>query len=137
MSKSYSELMKFKTFEERFEYLHDKANIGSETFGHSRYSNQRFYASSEWKNFRRKVILRDNGCDLGIPDREIVGRIVIHHINPLTPEEVAIGSVSLMDMDNVICVSHNTHEAIHFGDKDLLPSDPIVRRPNDTCPWKS
>lgn len=137
MSRSYSELIKLKTFEERFEYLHNKAKIGEETFGHKRFRNQRFYSTTEWKNFRRKVILRDGGCDLGIPDREIVGRIVIHHINPLTPDEVARGAESLMDMENVICVSYNTHEAIHFGDSSLLQSDPIIRRPNDTCPWKS
>lgn len=134
--KSYSELSKIKTFEKRFEYLALHGIVGSETFGSNRFLNQNFYRSKEWKEARRIVIIRDNGCDLGIPDREIVDRIYIHHINPVTIDDVVNMNCSLFDPENLICVSHRTHEAIHYGDKSLLLLDETERKPNDTCPWK-
>lgn len=137
MNRSYSELVKLKTFEERFEYLKLSAKIGEETFGSERKLNQIFYGSAEWKAFRREAIIRDNGCDLGIDGREIGGKIEVHHINPISREDILNRSDSLWDLENVICVSSNTHKAIHYGDASLLPHDPIERRPNDTCPWKT
>jgi len=137
MNRSYSELIKLKTFEERFEYLKLSAKIGDETFGSERKLNQIFYGSPEWRAFRREAIIRDNGCDLGIEGREIGGRIEVHHINPISREDILNRADSLWDLENVICVSPNTHKAIHYGDGSLLPNDPIERRPNDTCPWKT
>lgn len=134
--RSYKDLIKLKTFEERFEYLKLSARIGEETFGFNRYLNQKFYSSSEWKRFRNKVILRDNGCDLAIEGRDIPTRIEIHHINPISIEDVENGSENLFDMENVICTSPLTHKAIHYGDASILPKDIIERKPNDTCPWK-
>lgn len=121
---------------ERFEYLRLSAIIGERTFGHNRYLNQDFYRSREWKRFRDQVIIRDGGCDLGMEDRIIPYRIEIHHINPITIEDIENNVDLLMDMDNVICVSPNTHKAIHYGDGSMLTKDPIERRPNDMCPWK-
>lgn len=135
--RSYTELIKLPTFEERFEYLKLSAKIGEETFGSERFLNQRFYGSIEWRNFRREAIIRDQGFDLGCEDHPIVGRIEVHHINPITSKDIEDRLDLLMDLDNVICVSSNTHKAIHYGDASLLPKDPIERRPNDTCPWKS
>lgn len=135
-SKSYSGLILLPTFKERFEYLNLSGKPGNETFGFDRYLNQRFYVSREWQQFRAKVISRDEGCDLGMPDRPIQGKVIIHHINPLTLEDFEEQSDALFDMDNVICVSHNTHNAIHYGDYSLIPKDPIERKPNDTCPWR-
>ena len=134
--KSYSGLILLPTFKERFEYLNLSGKPGNETFGFDRYLNQRFYVSREWQQFRAKVISRDEGCDLGMPDRPIQGKVIIHHINPLTLEDFEEQSDALFDMDNVICVSHNTHNAIHYGDFSLIPKDPIERKPNDTCPWR-
>ena len=135
-TRSYTELMKLKTFEERFEYLKLSAKVGIDTFGNDRYLNQVFYRSPEWKYFRRQMLMRDDGNDLGIEDHPIGGRIELHHINPLTVEQVQNRDPCLLDPENVICVSPNTHNAIHYGDASLLPHDPIERRPNDTCPWK-
>ena len=135
--RSYEGLIKIPTFEERFEYLKLSGRIGEATFGCDRFLNQTFYASPEWKRFRKAIIIRDNGCDLGVEGYEIYDRIIIHHINPITPEDIEERSSLLMDMDNVICVSFNTHEAIHFGDSSLLPKAPIQRYPNDMCPWLS
>lgn len=134
--RSYTGLIKLPTFEERFEYLRLSAKVAEKTFGYDRYLNQVFYRSPEWKAFRREVIIRDNGLDLGCEDHEIFDKIEIHHINPITVEDIENNSPMLMDMDNVICVSARTHKAIHYGDASLLPKDPIVRRPNDMCPWK-
>lgn len=135
--RSYEGLIKIPTFEERFEYLKLSGRIGETTFGSDRFLNQVFYNSPEWKRFRKAVIIRDNGCDLGVDGYEIYDRIIIHHINPITPEDIEERSSALMDMDNVICVSFNTHEAIHYGDASLLPKVPIERYPNDMCPWLS
>ena len=136
MSKSYHEMVKLKTFKERYEYLKLSGRIGNVTFGCDRYLNQVFYNSKEWKNFRNQIIIRDNGCDLGIDGRIITGKLLIHHINPITKKDILNRSDLLFDEDNVICVSHMTHEAIHYGDSSLLLEDYIPRRPNDTIPWR-
>lgn len=134
--RTYSELIKLKTFEERYRYLRLAGSVGEETFGWDRYFNQKFYSSQEWKRFRREIIIRDNGCDLGIEDREIDGLIMIHHIEPITVEDVVQRRACLLDPENAICVSRNTHNAIHYGDENLLVLQPIERTKNDTCPWR-
>ena len=135
--KSYSELITLPTFEERYHYLKLGGKVGEETFGFDRYLNQVFYSSAEWKRFRRDIIVRDLGCDLGIEDRVIGGNIFIHHINPIILADVHRRNLEvLLNPENVICVSHNTHNAIHYGDESLLTLAPIARRPNDTCPWR-
>jgi hypothetical protein len=136
MNKSYEELVKLKTFKERYRYLKLSGRVGEETFGCDRYLNQVFYRSKEWKDFRNKIIIRDNGCDLGIEGMEIHYKLLIHHINPITKRDILERSPMLMDENNVICVSHNTHEAIHYGDESLLIEEYVPRRPNDTCPWR-
>ena len=132
----YSELRKLNSFEERFEYLKLSAIVGETTFGFERYLNQKFYGSKEWKEFRREIIIRDDGFDLGIQDRPIFDRIEIHHINPISIEDFENKSMSLLDPENVICTSSLTHKAIHYGDINLLPKKYEERRPFDTCPWK-
>lgn len=134
--KTYSELILLPTFEERYRYLRLNGSVGSETFGGGRYLNQMFYHSSEWKNFRREVILRDNGCDLGIDSHRIVERIYIHHLNPISIEDIVNRNPKAIDLENAICVSFETHQAIHYGDESLLYLDYNERRPNDTCPWR-
>lgn len=136
MIRSYSALIKIPTFEERFEYLKLSSKVGESTFGYERYLNQVFYTSPEWRRFRDEVIIRDMGLDLGVEGHDIWGKIEIHHINPITVEDIEKRSSLLMDMDNVICTSSRTHKAIHYGDETLLPKDPVIRRPFDTCPWK-
>lgn len=134
--RTYSELIQLKTFEERFEYLKLDGIVGRETFGFDRYLNQIFYTSIEWKKFRRDIILRDNGCDLAIPGLDIVGKIFIHHLNPITKEDILNRTEYLMNPEFVVCSSKLTHDAIHYGDSDLLPKGPIERKRNDTCPWR-
>lgn len=134
--KSYSELIKIPTFEKRFEYLALHGTVGAETFGSRRIFNQDFYRSKEWKDARRIVILRDNACDLGIVGREIVDKIYIHHINPISMNDIVYSTKLLFDPENLICVSFRTHEAIHYGDKSLLLFEERERYANDTCPWK-
>lgn len=134
--KAYSELITLPTFEERFEYLQLKGTVGQETFGFDRYLNQILYNSKEWKYLRNEIIVRDNGCDLALEGFEIHGRILIHHINPITIDDVIKRREMVFDPENLICVTHNTHNAIHYGDKSLLITGPIKRRANDTCPWK-
>ena len=134
--KTYSELIELPTFEERYRYLRLKGIVGKDTFGFDRYLNQKFYRSAEWKRIRDQVIIRDNGCDLGIEDREIHGRILIHHMNPITDKDIYRLSDILLDPEYLISVSHTTHNAIHYGDEDLLVKAPIVRTKFDTCPWK-
>ncbi len=136
MNKSYEELVKLKTFKERYRYLKLNGRVGEETFGCDRYLNQVFYRSKEWKDFRNKIIIRDNGCDLGIDGMEIHSKLLIHHIVPITKRDILERSSLLMDENNVICVSHNTHEAIHYGDESLLIEEYVPRRPNDTIPWR-
>ena len=136
MIKTYSELITLPTFEERYRYLRLSASVGEETFGFDRYLNQVFYRSQKWKSIRNHIIIRDNGCDLGIEGREINGRIIIHHMNPLTLEDITRESEYLLDPEFLICTVHNTHNAIHYGDESLLIREPIVRTMNDTCPWR-
>lgn len=134
--RTYSELITLPTFEERFQYLKLGGRVGEDTFGHDRYLNQLFYTSDEWKAIRRKVIMRDNGCDLGMWDREIHGLIVIHHMNPITTEDIINRSEYLLNPEYLISTIDITHKAIHYGDESLLFTAPIERRPNDTCPWR-
>ena len=134
--RTYSELILLPTFEERYEYLKLGGAIGEETFGFDRYINQIFYRSKEWKKVRDLVIVRDNGCDLGISDREIYGRIYIHHMNPISLEDIERKSDLLLNPEYLITLTHNTHNAIHYGDRSLLVTAPIERLPNDTCPWR-
>ena len=134
--KTYSELIALPTFEERYEYLRLNGRVGEDTFGFDRYLNQNFYRSAEWRCIRDRVIVRDNGCDLAIDDRIIYGKILIHHMNPITDKDLFNLSDILLDPEYLICVSHNTHNSIHYGDGERLVKDPIVRTKNDTCPWK-
>lgn len=134
--KTYSELVRLPTFEERFEYLKLKGSVGKDTFGHDRYLNQVFYTSQEWRRLRDEIIIRDNGCDLGVEGREIGGKVYIHHLNPLGVNDILTHSEYLMNPEYLICTSFETHNAIHYGDINLLPRDPIERKRNDTCPWR-
>lgn len=134
--RTYSELITFPTFEERFEYLKLGGKVGEETFGFDRYLNQIFYKSPEWLEARDYVIIRDCGCDLGIEDREIKTRILVHHMNPIRKEDILKRSKFLFDPEYLICTIKSTHDAIHYGDNNLLTFAPIERRPNDTCPWR-
>jgi hypothetical protein len=133
--KTYSEMRSFKTFEERFEYLSLKGQVGTATFGFERWMNQAFYTSREWRHLRHSIILRDNGCDLGVDGFEIAERLIIHHINPMRPEDFEEGNPAILEPDNLITTTHTTHNAIHFGNKDLLRVPPPERRPGDTKLW--
>lgn len=134
--RTYSELILLPTFEERFKYLQLNGRVGDDTFGFDRYINQNFYRSAEWKRIRDQIIIRDNGCDLALEGYEIYGRILIHHMNPVTVKDVELSTEYLMNPEYLICVTHNTHNAIHYGDEKLLMKGPVVRTKNDTCPWK-
>lgn len=134
--KTYSELMMLPTFEERYDYLRLDGVVGNETFGYDRYLNQILYTSKEWRRFRNEILIRDNGCDLACPGFEIPARPIVHHINPITVEDVVNRHPKVFDPDNVITVSHNTHEAIHYGNETMLIIGPTERSANDTCPWK-
>lgn len=136
MNKSYSEVMQLKTFEERFEYLKLNGVVGKETFGYDRILNQVLYKKSKWRRKRNDIIIRDNGCDLGIEGREIYGPVLVHHINPITIEDILNDHPKVYDDENLICVTRNTHNAIHYSDESILVKDPIERTPNDTCPWR-
>lgn len=135
-SKSYSEMIRLPTFEERFKYLQLNGSVAVETFGFDRWINQALYGSNEWAQVRRKVIVRDNGCDLAHPDYKISGKILVHHINPISLEEIVNRDLCVFDLDNLVSTTHITHNAIHYGNESLLPKGPIERYPNDTCPWK-
>ena len=134
--RTYSELSKLKTFEDRFQYLRLDGIVGEETFGFYRYLNQILYQSDEWKRRRRDIIIRDNGCDLGFEGFEVHGRILIHHINPITVDDIVNRNPKVFDPENLILTSHNTHQAIHYGNEDLLIRAPIERSKNDTCLWR-
>ena len=134
--RTYSELITLPTFKERYEYLKLNGRVGEETFGFDRYLNQAFYKSEEWRAVRDYVIVRDNGCDLGIEGHEIFGKILIHHMNPISKRDILDHSDLLLNPEYLICTIKNTHDAIHFGDENLLIVAPIERRKNDTCPWK-
>lgn len=133
--KSYLELSRFETFEERFQYLSLRGQVGDATFGSRRFENQSFYTSSEWRKARNVVIIRDNGADLGIPGREIRNILYVHHINPLTIRDIETNSYALIDPDNLITVSHRTHNAIHYGDENQLEKMFVERTPGDTKDW--
>lgn len=132
----YSELKRLKTFKERYEYLRLGGRIGESTFGFERFLNQALYTSQRWKLLRHQIIVRDNGCDLGVEGYEIADKIIIHHMNPLTRDQMREPDESMFDPEYLICVSQRTHNAIHYGDANLLPQPIVERRPNDTCPWK-
>lgn len=134
--KNYRELIRLPSIEERYEYLRLGGKVGYETFGCNRYVNQEFYTSDEWRKFRREVIIRDNGCDLGISGFEVQKYIVIHHIVPITLDDILEMNPLVLSLDNAICCSRRTHRAIHYGDSSLLPKVPIERKPWDTIPWK-
>lgn len=134
--KTYSELATLPTFLERYKYLKLDGAVGKSTFGYDRYLNQILYSSDEWKSFRRDIILRDNGCDLGCEGFDVYSRITVHHIDPITVEDVVNRHPKVFDPENVITTSHNTHMAIHYGDEELLIIAPIERTKNDTCPWR-
>lgn len=134
--KTYSELSKLQTFEERYQYLRLGGSVGQETFGFDRYLNQVFYRSQKWKAVRDKVIIRDNACDLGIDGRDIYGRIIIHHMNPITIRDIERESAYLLDPEFLICTIHSTHNAIHYGDESMLITTYVERSKNDTCPWR-
>lgn len=134
--KTYSELITLPTFEERYRYLRLGGRVGEETFGFDRYLNQAFYKSDEWRSIRDYVIIRDNGCDLGIEGREIHGRILIHHMNPISIDDIVKRTKYLLDPEYLISTVKNTHDAIHYGDEGLLITVPRERTKNDTCPWR-
>lgn len=134
--KTYSELITFDTFEERYRYLKLDGKVGEATFGFDRWLNQKFYKDPEWLAIRDDVIIRDKGCDLGIPDREIRTKILVHHMNPISKDDILRRSKFLLDPEYLICTIKNTHDAIHYGDENLLITAPIERSMNDTCPWK-
>ena len=134
--KTYSEMIQLPTFLDRYRYLQIGGQVGKETFGFDRYLNQTLYRSTEWKRFRRDMILRDEGLDLACEGFEVIGKILLHHINPITIEDVVQRNPIIFDPENVICTSLNTHNAIHYGDESLLITGPIQRTKYDTCPWR-
>lgn len=135
--RTYSELSQLKTFEERFEYLSLNGRVGSETFGFDRHLNQTFYQSKEWKDTRDMVIVRDNGCDLGLDGNDVFGTIQVHHMNPIASDDVKHSSDFLLNPEYLITTSIDTHKAIHYGNKEYLNRNKVVeRKPNDHCPWK-
>lgn len=136
MFRCYTELIELRTLEERFEYLRLNGAVGEELFGYARYLNQEFYHGGEWRNVRDQVIIRDGGYDLGVPGWKIVGNIYVHHMNPVTKEQLLDNDPILLDPEYLISCSYNTHQAITWGQIELLPQPLIVRRPNDTVPWK-
>lgn len=134
--KTYSELITLPTFEERFRYLELDGQVGIETFGFDRYLNQKFYKLPEWQQVRNDVIVRDLGCDLGIEDREIFGRIIIHHINPISVDDIKNKEQWILNPEFLISTCKRTHDAIHYSDESILFAEPIERSPNDTIPWR-
>lgn len=136
MNRCYSEMIKLLTFKERFKYLKLSGYVGEITFGSNRYFNQRFYKSDRWKKTRREIVLRDDGCDLACQDRILYRNIFIHHINPITLDDILKERFCVFDPENLICCSFQTHNAIHYGDEGTTLSDPIIRTKNDTCPWR-
>lgn len=135
MSRSYSEMITFKTFDERYDYLRLRASVGEATFGFDRWLNQQFYRSTQWKHIRNTVIARDLGLDLGVEGYEIHDRISIHHMNPMTADQVEIGDPNILNPEYLVVTSHNTHNAIHYGDKSLISQGPIRRTSGDTTLW--
>lgn len=137
MIRTYSELKDISSFKERYKYLKLSGRVGEDTFGFDRYLNQVFYRSPEYRKIRRDVILRDNGCDLGLEGYEIHGKILVHHMNPITKTDILERSEYALNPEYLICVCHDTHNAIHYGDESLLPiEDIVIRKPNDQAPWR-
>lgn len=136
MVRTYSELIKIPTFLERFKYLKLNGSVGVDTFGFDRYLNQTFYRSYEWKRLRNDVIVRDMGCDLGLEGYDIFDKILVHHMNPIGPDDIIHRSDYLLDPEFLICTSKLTHDAIHYGNEQILYQDPVIRTPGDTCPWR-
>lgn len=134
--RTYDEMSKLKTHRERFEYLRLDGIVGQETFGFDRYLNQQFYKDEEWLRVRNDVIIRDEGCDLGVEGYEINSTILVHHMNPITAEDIINRVGHILDPQFLICTTKNTHKAIHYGDVNLLDGTPIERTPNDTVPWR-
>ena len=134
--RTYSELITLPTFEDRYRYLQLNGAVGKDTFGFDRYINQQFYRSKEWQRIRDEVIIRDNACDLGMEGYEIHWRIYVHHMNPIMVRDIQSNSDYLMNPEFLICTTHRTHNAIHYGDENLLARAPIERTKNDTCPWR-
>ena len=134
--RTYSELLKYDTLEDRFEYLKLNGTVGEELFGYARYLNQEFYHSPQWRDAKAQVVIRDQGYDLGVPGWKIVGQIYVHHMNPVTLEQLKNNDPALIDPEFLISCSYNTHQAVTWGNRLLLPQPLIVRRPGDTCPWK-
>lgn len=136
MIRTYSELRSLETYEDRVQYLRTENQVGRETFGYDRWLNQKFYRSKLWKDVRREVILRDNGCDLGLPDRPIFDRILVHHMNPIDVDAIVHGEDNLLDPNQLVCVSHDTHNLIHYGPQNAVRVPSGERRPNDTILWR-
>lgn len=136
MIRCYSDLRQIDSFKERYLYLKLHGKVGEETFGYDRWVNQALYKSQKWKRARRNVIIRDNGCDLGMDGYELNNYIIVHHMNPITLEDIEEERDIIFDPENLICCSSRTHQAIHYGDESLLPKEPIVRKPGDTCLWR-
>lgn len=136
MVRTYSELIKIPTFLERFKYLKLNGRVGIDTFGFDRYLNQTFYRSYEWKRLRNDIIIRDMGCDLGLEGYDIFDKILVHHMNPIGPDDIIHRSDYLLDPEFLICTSKLTHDAIHYGDEQILYQEPVTRTPGDTCPWR-
>lgn len=136
MIRTYTELLSFESFDDRFNYLKLSGSVGTDTFGYDRYLNQIFYKSYEWQRLRNQIILRDNGCDLAHPDYLIIGSIYIHHLNPISKKDLLERSDLLLNPEYMVCVSYDTHQAIHYGDENLLQPDLVIRRPDDTCLWR-
>lgn len=134
--KTYSELITIPDYKSRFDYLKLNGTVGEDTFGYDRYLNQILYHSAEWRNLRSTIIIRDNSCDLAVDGFDIYSRILIHHINPITVDDIIKRNPIVFDPENLICVTHNTHNAIHYSDEKLLSVGPVTRSANDTCPWK-
>ena len=134
-SRTYRELRRIETFEERYHYLALRGVVGDSTFGFDRYINQQFYTSRQWRQVRNHVIARDNGCDLGIEGFEIHSKVIIHHMNPMTAEDIIHGDEDILDPEFLITTTHQTHNAIHYGDEKLLPRSFVERRPGDTKLW--
>lgn len=132
----YSELKRLPTFKDRYNYLRLAGIVGDSTFGYERYLNQLLYTSDKWRRLRNEIIIRDNGCDLGVEGYDLHNKIIVHHMNPLTIEQVEQVSDEIFNPEFLICVSQRTHNAIHYGDESLLTQLPLDRKPNDTCPWK-
>lgn len=134
--RTYTLAIGIPSFEDRFEYLKMDGSVGIQTFGGHRYLNQKLYQSEEWRRVRRDVIVRDNGCDLAHPDHPIYGKILIHHLEPITADDILSRRSCVFDMDNLICISYETHNALHYGNSETLPKPYVERTKNDTCPWR-